>query len=248
MPAPPDNLEPSNLALFLDVDGTLLDIEDHPADVRADQALIALLGRLSQGLDGALSLISGRTVDDIDRIFAPARFAAAGGHGAELRLHPDDSVSSAKWSLPTSIIERIREFAANSPGLLLEEKRGGMSLHYRRAPELEKQCTTFVQSLLPEIEQDFRLIAGKMVFEFAPREHHKGAAISGMMQRDPFTRRRAVFVGDDVTDEDGFRAVNALGGIAIRVGGSRGSEAQYSLPDVAAVHRWLESIEQSIHQ
>jgi trehalose 6-phosphate phosphatase len=248
MPAPPDNLEPSNLALFLDVDGTLLDIEDHPADVRADQALIALLGRLSQGLDGALSLISGRTVDDIDRIFAPARFAAAGGHGAELRLHPDDSVSSAKWSLPTSIIERIREFAANSPGLLLEEKRGGMSLHYRRAPELEKQCTTFVQSLLPEIEQDFRLIAGKMVFEFAPREHHKGAAISEMMQRDPFTRRRTVFVGDDVTDEDGFRAVNALDGIAIRVGGSRGSEAQYSLPDVAAVHRWLESIEQSIHQ
>ena len=248
MPAPPDNLEPSNLALFLDVDGTLLDIEDHPADVRADQALIALLGRLSQGLDGALSLISGRTVDDIDRIFAPARFAAAGGHGAELRLHPDDSVSSAKWSLPTSIIERIREFAANSPGLLLEEKLGGMSLHYRRAPELEKQCTTFVQSLLPEIEQDFRLIAGKMVFEFAPREHHKGAAISEMMQRDPFTRRRTVFVGDDVTDEDGFRAVNALDGIAIRVGGSRGSEAQYSLPDVAAVHRWLESIEQSIHQ
>ena len=248
MPAPPDNLEPSNLALFLDVDGTLLDIEDHPADVRADQALIALLERLSQGLDGALSLISGRTVDDIDRIFAPARFAAAGGHGAELRLHPDDSVSSAQWSLPTSIIERIREFAANSSGLLLEEKRGGMSLHYRRAPELEKQCTTFVQSLLPEIEQDFRLIAGKMVFEFAPREHHKGAAISEMMQRDPFTRRRAVFVGDDVTDEDGFRAINALDGVAIRVGGSRGSEAQYSLPDVAAVHCWLESIEQSIYQ
>ena len=248
MPAPPDNLEPSNLALFLDVDGTLLDIEDHPADVRADQALIALLERLSQGLDGALSLISGRTVDDIDRIFAPARFAAAGGHGAELRLHPDDSVSSAQWSLPTSIIERIREFAANSSGLLLEEKRGGISLHYRRAPELEKQCTTFVQSLLPEIEQDFRLIAGKMVFEFAPRTHHKGAAMSEMMQRTPFTRRCAVFLGDDVTDEDGFRAVNALGGVAIRVGGSRGSEAEYSLPDVPAVHRWLESIEQRICQ
>jgi trehalose 6-phosphate phosphatase len=248
MPAPPDNLEPSNLALFLDVDGTLLEIEDHPADVRADQSLIALLERVSQGLDGALSLISGRTVADIDRIFAPARFAAAGGHGTELRLHPEDSIASAKWSLPPSIIERVREFAANSPGLLLEEKRGGMSLHYRRAPELEKQCTTFVQSLLPEIEQDFRLIAGKMVFEFAPKEHHKGAAISDMMQRDPFTRRRAVFVGDDVTDEDGFRAVNALDGIAIRVGGSRGSEAQYSLPDVAAVHRWLASIEQSIYQ
>lgn len=248
MPAPPDNLEPSNLALFLDVDGTLLDIEDHPADVCADQTLVALLERLSKGLDGALSLISGRSVADIDRIFAPARFATAGGHGAELRVHPDDTVSSAKWSLPASILERMREFAADSPGLLLEEKRGGISLHYRRAPELEEQCTTFVQSLLPEINQDFRLIAGKMVFEFAPKEHHKGAAISEMMQRDPFTRRRAVFVGDDVTDEDGFRAVNGLGGITIRVGGSQGSEAEYSLPDVAAVHRWLESIEQRIHQ
>ena len=248
MPAPPDNLEPSNLALFLDVDGTLLDIEDHPADVHADQDLITLLERLSRGLDGALSLISGRSVADIDRIFAPAKFAAAGGHGAELRLHPDDPVSSTKWSLPASILERIREFAANSPGLLLEEKRGGVSLHYRRAPELEEQCTKFVQGLLPEIEQDFRLIAGKMVFEFAPREHHKGAAISGMMQRDPFTRRRAVFVGDDVTDEDGFRAVNALGGIAIRVGDCRGSEAEYSLPDVGAVHRWLASIEQRVYQ
>ena len=248
MPAPPDNLELSNLALFLDVDGTLLDIEEHPADVRADQALIALLQRLSERLDGALSLISGRTVADIDRIFAPARFAAAGGHGAELRLHPDDDVSSAQWSLPASILDRIRGFVENSPGLLLEEKRGGVSLHYRRAPELEEQCTTFVQSLLPEIEKDFRLIAGKMVFEFAPQEHHKGAAIGEMMQQAPFTGRRAVFIGDDVTDEDGFRAVNARAGIAIRVGGSNGSEAHYSLPDVAAVHRWLESIEQGISQ
>ncbi len=248
MPAPPDNLEPSNLALFLDVDGTLLDIEDHPAAVSADPALIALLERLSSALGGAVSLISGRTLADIDRIFAPARFAAAGAHGAELRLHPDDSVSSTEWSLPPSIVQRMRAFAASDPRLLLEEKHGGISLHYRRAPELEQQCTALVHGLLPEIDKDFRLIAGKMVFEFAPEEHHKGAAISEMMQRDPFNGRSAVFVGDDVTDEDGFRAVNALGGITIRVGCSRGSEARYSLPDVAAVHRWLGSIEQSINQ
>jgi trehalose 6-phosphate phosphatase len=142
----------------------------------------------------------------------------------------------------------VRAFAESDPGLLLEEKRGGVSLHYRRAPQLEEQCTTFVQRLLPEIEKDFRLIAGKMVFEFAPKEHHKGAAISKMMQRDPFSGRCAAFVGDDVTDEDGFRVVNAMGGITIRVGGNRSSEAEYSLPDVAAVHRWLESIERRIHQ
>ena len=246
MPAPPDNLESCRLALFLDVDGTLLDIEDHPAGVHADPALVALLSRLAAGLGGALSLISGRTVADLDRIFAPARFAAAGAHGAELRLHPEDAVRCSESSLPPSILERMQTFARDEPGLLLEEKRGGVSLHYRRAPRLEEACTHFVQRLLPEIDKDFRVIAGKMVLELAPIEHNKGAAISEMMQRDPFAGRRAVFVGDDVTDEDGFRAVNSLDGVTIRVGGHRGSEAKYSLADVAAVRRWLRSIEQGI--
>ena len=244
MPAPPENLVLSKLALFLDVDGTLLDIEDHPEGVRATSSLVELLQRLSAGLDGALSLISGRPVADIDRIFAPARFAAAGAHGAELRLHPDDPVSSTQTSLPAPILRQLRAFAGSDPGLLLEEKQSGVSLHYRRAPQLEGQCTTLVNRLLPDIERDFRMIAGKMVFEFTPIEHNKGAAIGEMMHRHPFAGRSPVFIGDDVTDEDGFRAVNMLAGITIRVGGNRGSEATYSLPDVAAVHRWLGSIEQ----
>lgn len=246
MPAPPDKLEPSDLALFLDVDGTLLDIEDHPAGVRAEPELIRLLTSLSAEAGGALSLISGRTVADIDRIFAPARFAAAGAHGAELRLQPDGPVTSTQWSLPSPVLEAMRAFAATDPGLLLEEKQGGASLHFRRAPGLEPQCTELVQRLLPEIENDFRLIAGKMVFEFAPREHHKGAAITEMMQREPFAGRRAVFIGDDVTDEDGFRAVNAVDGVTIHVGGNRDSEASYTLPDVAAVRRWLASMHECV--
>ena len=243
MPAPPDNFEPSKLALFLDVDGTLLDIEDRPEAVHATDSLIELLARLSAGLGGALSLISGRPVADIDRIFAPARFAAAGAHGAELRLHPGDPVSGAQTLLPASILEELRAFAGSDPGLLLEEKHSGASLHYRRAPQLEEQCTTLVHRLLPDIEKNFRLIAGKMVLELAPADHNKGAAITEMMRREPFMGRRAVFVGDDVTDEDGFRAVNGMDGITIRVGGNRGSAAEYALPDVAAVRRWLESIE-----
>jgi trehalose 6-phosphate phosphatase len=246
MPAPPDNFEPSKLALFLDVDGTLLDIEDHPEGVHATDSLVELLARLSAGLGGALSLISGRPVADIDRIFAPARFAAAGAHGAELRPHPDDPVSSTQTSLPAPILKQLRAFAGSDPGLLLEEKQSGVSLHYRRAPQLEQQCTTLVHRLLPDIGKDFRLIAGKMVFEFAPAEHNKGVAIGQMMQRPPFAGRNPVFVGDDVTDEDGFRVVNALAGITIRVGGNRGSDATYSLPDVEAVHRWLGSIERRI--
>ena len=246
MPAPPDNLDPSILAFFLDVDGTLLEIEDHPADVRADASLIEMLANISTGLDGAMSLISGRQIADLDRIFAPVRFAAAGAHGSELRQHPDDAVAITESSLPAPILDDIRTFVEQNPGLLLEEKRGGVSLHYRRAPHLEQQCKTYVATLLPEIDSDFRLIAGKMVLELAPIDHDKGAAITEMMRREPFSGRRAVFVGDDVTDEDGFRAVNAMGGITIRVGGNRGSAADYALPDVAAVHRWLESIESHI--
>lgn len=246
MPAPPDNLDPSNIALFLDVDGTLLDIVDHPADVRADPTLVEMLARISSGLDGAMSLISGRQIADIDRIFAPVRFAAAGAHGSELRQHPDDPVAIAESSLPAPVLDGIRAFVEQNPGLLLEEKRGGASLHYRRAPHLEQQCKTFVEKLMPEIDEDFRLIAGKMVLELAPIDHNKGAAIRDMMRREPFSGRRAVFVGDDVTDEDGFHAVNAMNGITIRVGGSHGSAAGYALPDVAAVRHWLESIESGI--
>ena len=248
MAAPPDNLDPSNLALFLDVDGTLLDIEDHPADVRADRPLVAMLAKISAGLGGAVSLISGRELADIDRIFAPARFAAAGAHGSELRQHPDDPVAITQSSLPSPVLARIRTFVEQNAGLLLEEKRGGASLHYRRAPQLEEQCKALVQELLPEIENDFRLIAGKMVLELAPIDHNKGAAITEMMRREPFSGRRAVFVGDDVTDEDGFLAVNAMGGITIRVGGNRGSAAEYALADVAGVRRWLESIEGRISE
>lgn len=246
MPAPPDKLEPTKLALFLDVDGTLLDIQDHPAGVRAEPALIRLLTSLSAATGGALSLISGRTVADVDRIFAPVRFAAAGAHGAELRMRPDDPVTSTQWSLPSPVLEEMRAFAAADPGLLLEDKQGGVSLHFRRAPGLEAQCTELVQRLLPAVEKDFRLIAGKMVFEFAPREHHKGVAITEMMQQEPFAGRRAVFIGDDVTDEDGFRTVNAMGGVTIHVGGDRDSEARFSLPDVAAVRRWLASMHECV--
>jgi trehalose 6-phosphate phosphatase len=248
MPAPPDKLEPSKLALFLDVDGTLLDIEDHPAGVRAEPALIRLLTSLSGAAGGALSLVSGRTIADVDRIFAPARFTTAGAHGAELRLQTDAPVTSTRWSLPQPVLDEMRAFAATDPGLLLEEKQGGVSLHFRRAPGLEAQCTELVQRLLPQIESDFRLIAGKMVFEFAPREHHKGAAITEIMQQAPFAGRRAVFLGDDVTDEDGFRAVNAMGGLTIHVGGDRDSEARYVLPDVAAVRRWLDSLTECVAQ
>ena len=230
------------MALFLDVDGTLLGIRDRPEDVVADAGLVALLDKLSVALGGALSLVSGRSIDQIDRIFAPVKFPAAGSHGAELRLHPRDNVSGVTQGLPPDVLSRLSELASSHEGLLLEHKDGGASLHYRMAPDLEAECRRLVDELMAEIGEEFRLIPGKMVFELAPRGHDKGKAIAAMMNREPFAGRRPVFVGDDVTDEDGFRTVNAMHGISVRVGEDRDSAAACTLGSVADVRRWLESI------
>lgn len=242
MPLLPEFPAPAGLALFLDVDGTLLDIEERPDLVHADARLHALLERLRDAHGGALSLISGRPIADLDRIFAPARFPAAGGHGAELRIHAGDEITAAGGGLPAPAIAELEALVEKHPQLLLEKKPGGVSLHYRRAPELKSLCRRLMDRLLDRVGDHFRLIAGKMVLELAPRDHHKGKVVHEMMRHAPFNGRRPVFVGDDVTDEDGFRAVNGLGGFSVRVGDKSDSEARYVLKDVTAVREWLESL------
>ena len=242
MPSPPATIDSAHTALFLDVDGTLLEIRDRPEEVSADSELVGLLHRLSSAVGGALSLISGRSIAQIDRIFAPGRFPAAGSHGAELRLHARDDVDATAHSLPAEVLARLSELADSHEGLLLERKNGGASLHYRMAPDLEGRCRQLVDELMAGIGQEFRLIPGKMVFELAPRGHDKGQAIAAMMNRKPFAGRQPVFVGDDVTDEDGFRTVNAMRGVSVRVGEDRDSAAAYTLGSVADVRHWLESI------
>jgi trehalose 6-phosphate phosphatase len=239
MPAAPRNLDPDAVALFLDVDGTLLGIRDDPSDVSADRGLIGTLEACFDRLDGALALISGRSVAEVDRIFAPAVFPVAGAHGSELRGSDGCVVSAVDAPLPQAALEALETFAAAHEGLLLERKRGGVSLHYRRAPALETECRRLVDELLVGLGNAFRLIAGKMVFEIAPSAHDKGAAIRQFLEAPPFAGRLPVFLGDDVTDEDGFRVVNELGGLSVRVGDIEHSEARYRLHGVAAVQSWL---------
>jgi trehalose 6-phosphate phosphatase len=241
MPQPPADLGARTPALFLDVDGTLVDIQSHPGDVRADADLIALLVDLAARLGGALSLISGRSIAEIDRIFAPQRFCCAGSHGTELRLREGD-VIVAEDGFPGDILQRVRQFADEREGLLVEEKSAGLALHYRRAPDLEPQCRELVADVMRELGTGFRLIDGKMVLEIAPRNHHKGEAIRELLRHSPFQGRRPVFLGDDVTDEDGFRIVNILGGLSIRVGEGGETAAHYALDDVQAVHEWLRAV------
>ena len=148
--------------------------------------------------------------------------------------------------MPAKNLERLIRFVDEHDGLLLERKHGGVSLHYRGAPELEKPSRDAVEREMAELGDAYRLIAGKMVFEIAPRGHDKGEAIRTFLSWAPFSGRVPLFVGDDVTDEDGFRVANELGGASIRVGAIEESEARHALPDVAAVRRWLDSTANAI--
>lgn len=227
-------------ALFLDVDGTLLEIMQHPDDVRAAPQLRQLLDTASRSLDGALALVSGRSIASVDRIFAPLCLPAAGLHGLERRD------ARGRVHYPSGYADRISaarrglmDFVQSEAGLLLEDKGAALALHYRNAPTLEDECRRRIGIARAAAGDDFHVQHGKMVLELKPSGQDKGTAVMAFMSEAPFRGRQPVFIGDDVTDEDGFRAVNALGGLSIRVGRSAGSAACYVAADVPEILDWL---------
>jgi len=238
-PPPPLDLQS---ALFLDVDGTLLKIASRPELVHVPRELPALIARLSEQRQGALALISGRPLAELDRLFRPWRGAAAGVHGVERRRADgtldriDDSASEAALD---SIRPRLTAFAAGGSGLIVEDKGATLALHYRGVPDRAPEVRAYAESLQREAGVALRLIKGKMVVEFQPRHANKGSAIAAFLAEPPFVGRRPVFVGDDATDEDGFAEVRNLGGFSIRVGSHCETVADYRLPSVEAVLAWL---------
>jgi trehalose 6-phosphate phosphatase len=238
--APP--LDPLS-ALFLDVDGTLLEIAPRPELVRVPDSLPALLIRLSAAREGALALISGRPLAQLDQLFQPWQGAAAGLHGLE-RRRADGTLDCVVDGDGAAALDRLRPklaaLAADGTGLALEDKGGTLALHYRATPEREPEIRAVAEALHREIASKLRLITGKMVVEFQPRRADKGRAIAAFLGEPPFVGRRPVFVGDDTTDEDGFAETRRGGGVAVRVGPSDGATAaNYRLPSVEAVLAWL---------
>jgi trehalose 6-phosphate phosphatase len=230
-------------ALFLDVDGTLLELAETPQSVRVPTTLRQLLVSLSLRLDGALALVSGRTLNDLDHLFAPLRFCAAGVHGWERRdvtgcvrrpqLDPLQ-LQSARLSL--------RQFSARHDGLILEDKGHALAVHFRRAPHLSAEVSAAIRTACRQLGDAFTVQAGKCVFEIRPAGCTKGTAIRDFMQERPFLRRLPIYIGDDLTDEDAFAVVNEVGGISIKVGDQQSTLAQHRLPGVRQVLRWLERI------
>ena len=238
---PPPPLD-SQSALFLDVDGTLLEIASRPELVHVPPQLPALIARLSEQRQGALALISGRPLIELDRLFQPWCGAAAGLHGIERRRADgmlDRIFDNASEAALGQIRPKLAALAGGESGLIVEDKGATLALHYRAVPDREPEIRAFAANLQREAGASLRLIAGKMVVEFQPRNVNKGLAIAAFMAEPPFLDRRAVFVGDDTTDEDGFSEVRRSAGFGIRVGPARETAADYCLPSVEAVLAWL---------
>jgi trehalose 6-phosphate phosphatase len=229
-------------ALFLDIDGTLLEFEMHPGLVRATDGLIAMLQSVSDALDGAVALISGRPLTDIDRVFKPWAPFAAGVHGAEVRGREgtrhhqvDDKKLDELRHLVNDRLERL-------PGAWVEDKGYGFAIHYRTSPELESGVIRLAADLADASAGALEVQPGSLVQELRPAAFDKGLAINELMLQDPFLGRRPVVVGDDRTDEFAFEAVNERGGVSVLVGPRSDTVARYRIPDPVAVRGWLSEL------
>ena len=225
-------------ALFLDFDGTLTELAPRPEAVRVASGLVPTLSSLHTQLGGALAIVSGRPEVDIDGFLAPLRLPLASEHGAHYRLG-DTSVPATSRPALEPVLQAAQDLAARHPGLLVETKRASLALHYRLAPQLESLCHETLTHAMRHVE-GVELLRGKCVFEVKPRGVHKGQAIADFMTQAPFAGRTPVFIGDDVTDEAGFAAVQALGGWGIKVGEGP-TMAQHRCMTSAALRGWLSS-------
>ncbi len=236
---PPRLSEIADPALFLDFDGTLVDLAATPDAITVPDGLGKALERKAAALDGRLAIVSGRFIADIRRHLPDCAVVISGSHGAEIESPEGSSVSEREAPrVPDAALTAARDFAARTEGLLLEEKALGLGFHYRDCADGEDTVRAFAQTLARD--HGLTLRDGKMILELATTDADKGDGVRAIMAQPPFAGATPVFVGDDLTDEDGFAAVNELGGFAILVGEMRETAARYRLLDVAAVHQWLE--------
>ncbi len=237
----PELPHPHTACLFLDVDGTLLELTDTPFATRADDDLKSLLARVAERLQGALALVSGRSIEYLDALFAPLNLPIAGLHGVERR--------SAAAVLEHSGIDPahldharagLSALVAAHPGTLLEDKGRTIAVHFRLAPHAEAVVRQSVTGIVGSLGAGYHAQDGNMMIEIKPRGFSKGDAIGAFMREPPFAGRLPVFVGDDLTDLDGFAVVESHGGISIGVGDR--VRGQYQLEGPAAVRAWLARI------
>lgn len=206
-------------ALFLDFDGTLVEIAERPDAVVVDPSLPDILTQLQRKLHGALAIISGRPIAFLDRCFSPCVFDSAGLHGVEHRIGGIFSpCDPEEHPVLRAVVRRLVDIVAAKPGLLVEDKGCSVALHWRLAPQEKDFALTIAQAALEALGPDYRIQYGKAVAEILPSAAGKGKVIERFLQEPPYAGRIPVFIGDDLTDENGFKVVNAQGGLSIRIG------------------------------
>jgi trehalose 6-phosphate phosphatase len=246
--APPlPKVDPSRDAILLDVDGTLIDIAPSPDAVSVPAALLGTMQRLLHLCGGAFALISGRTLADLDRIFAPHVFPAIGCHGAEFRRTADPGAVRVPH-MAKALRQDLVALAKTDPRILIEDKSLSLALHFRGAPDRAEDLAAGAAARLraPDAAA-YRLLRGKALIEVAPVSVNKGTAVRALMKRPPFAGRRPVFLGDDITDEDVFAILPEFGGVGISVGRPMPG-AEWTVSSPKDVRTWLAQIAQSVRR
>lgn len=242
MPLQPPPTPDSRWAFFLDFDGTLVEIAERPDAVVVGAQLRTLLAGLAEACGGALAIVSGRSIADLDRFLAPLVLPAVGLHGIELRAGAGEGVRAGE--LDSRLLEEAKAAAVALQGkyrdLDIEDKGRSLALHYRRAPDAEKEARRMLQRVVASAGTELTLLDGKMVLEVKPAGVSKGDGLRAMLDAEPFAGRRPCFLGDDVTDEAAFEACNEKEGVTVHIGdGTTVTAAHYRLPDPNAVQAWL---------
>lgn len=241
LPPPPARLSPP-AALFLDMDGVLAPLAETPDAVVPHPERTAAVRGVAERLGGRVAIISGRTIAEIDRIAEASAASASGVHGLERRaadgsLHRVEAAPAVR-----DVVAAFETFARTRPGIIVEDKAVSAGLHYRGAPSEAGAAVALAERLADET--GLTLQAGNLVVELKTPGASKGTALTAFMQERPFAGAVPIMLGDDLTDEDGFRAAEAMGGFGVLVGPVRETAARYGLPDVVAVLAWLNAVEE----
>ena len=232
-PPPPIELL-REASLFLDFDGTLVDIAPRPDAVRVSAELADLLSRLQQCLGGRVAILTGRAVADVDQLLGDATMTVGGHHGLETR---DGGARGRRPAMLDSVVSELRRLEGDFPGVLVEDKPLGVALHYRQAPEAEQACRLAAEAAARR--SGLEIQPGKMVFELKPPGANKGDALRAMMADAPFDGTRPIFLGDDLTDEPAFQAAQDMGGAGVIVGNRAPTAARFRIASVAEALQWL---------
>jgi trehalose 6-phosphate phosphatase len=233
---------PHAFALFLDLDGTLLDIAEHPDAVTVEPGLADNLDRLRAHLAGALAIVSGRTLDDIDRFLHPLQFDAASEHGATLRLSNGDGEAEVWAGVDESIVIEVEAAATAFPGVAVERKRSALAVHYRSAPQAAEPLSQALHAILARARADLRIIAGRCVFELTPAHASKARAVEHLSSFFPFAGRRPIFIGDDASDEEACVHVEKAGGAGLAVAGEYFARERAAFSGPADVRSWIAAL------